>query len=100
MDLNTVSEFSTMLETINYCQITPKVMGEYKWPSLSPLHYKCFDEKIENTHDSKDDVISCAECISLLRIWLNADLGGYFFVLLRSVHHNVSKNVVFGPSCK
>ena len=62
MILNNVGEFCTMLKTINYCQITPKVRGEYKWASLDKLYYKCFNEQMENPHNSKYDVINCAKC--------------------------------------
>ena len=62
MDLNNTVEFCTMKNTINYCKITPKVRGEYKWPSLDQLYYKCFDDKMENAHNSKYDVINCAKC--------------------------------------
>ena len=61
MDLNDVGEYCTMQNTINYCKITPKVRGEYKWPSLEQLYQQCFNEKLQNAHNSYD-VINCAKC--------------------------------------
>jgi DNA polymerase III epsilon subunit-like protein len=52
----------TMKEGVNYCKITPKVKGEYKWPSLQELYRKCFDEDLENAHNSYYDVVNCARC--------------------------------------
>ena len=62
MDLNGVGEFCTMKNTINYCRITPKVRGEYKWASLEQLYHQCFNENLQNAHNSYYDVINCAKC--------------------------------------
>ena len=62
MDLNDVGEYCTMKSTINYCKITPKVRGEYKWPSLEQLYQQCFKEKLQNAHNSYYDVMNCAKC--------------------------------------
>ena len=62
MDLNDVGEYCTMKNTINYCMITPKVRGEYKWPSLEQLYQQCFNEKLQNAHNSYYDVMNCAKC--------------------------------------
>ena len=67
MDLNNPGEFCTMKNTINYCKITPKVRGEYKWASLPQLYNICFDERMENPHNSKYDVINCAKCYFKLK---------------------------------
>lgn len=67
MDLNNPNEFCTMKNTINYCKITPKVRGEYKWASLPQLYNICFDERMENPHNSKYDVIHCAKCYFKLK---------------------------------
>jgi len=67
MDLNNPNEFCTMKNTINYCKITPKVRGEYKWASLPQLYHICFDEHMENPHNSKYDVIHCAKCYFKLK---------------------------------
>ena len=62
MDVADVETYCTMKETANYCKITPKVRGEYKWPSLEELYSKCFNESLENSHNSYYDVINCAKC--------------------------------------
>ena len=62
MNVNDVESFCTMKNTINYCKLTPMVRGEYKWPSLEQLYYKCFNEDIDNAHNSKYDVINTAKC--------------------------------------
>lgn len=62
MNLNDVGEYCTMQNTINYCKITPKVRGEYKWPSLEQLYQQCFNEKLQNAHNSYYDVLNCAKC--------------------------------------
>ena len=62
MDLNDVGEYCTMRNTINNCKITPKVRGEYKWPSLEQLYQQCFNEKLQNAHNSYYDVLNCAKC--------------------------------------
>jgi DNA polymerase III epsilon subunit-like protein len=62
MTVNNVNECCTMLDTINYCKLTPMVRGGYKWPSLEQLYRKCFDAKIENAHNSYYDVVNTAKC--------------------------------------
>ena len=62
MNVNDVECICTMLSTIDYCKLIPKVRGEYKWTSLEQLYYKMFNEDIENAHNSKYDVINTAKC--------------------------------------
>lgn len=52
----------TMIEAIDYCKLTPKVRGEYKWPKLEELYKKCFNADLENAHNSYYDVANCAKC--------------------------------------
>ena len=61
MDVNNVESICTMLTTINYCKLTPKIRGEYKWASLEQLYHKMFAEDIENAHTSYYDVINTAK---------------------------------------
>ena len=51
-----------MQEGVDYCKITPKVYGQFKWPSLQELYRKCFDEEFENAHNGYYDVANCARC--------------------------------------
>ncbi|MBW6440996.1 3'-5' exonuclease [Patescibacteria group bacterium] len=49
----------------NFC----KIPGNYgfKWPSLSELHIKLFDQDFEHAHDALIDVKACARCFFALR---------------------------------
>jgi len=57
-----VETYCTMKQTINCFKITPKVRGECKWPSLEQLYRKCFNESLENAHNSYYDVSHTAKC--------------------------------------
>ncbi len=72
MGINKVETFCSMIETVNFCEITPKVRGEYKWPKLSELYFKLFKSEMTNAHNSYYDVINCAKCyFTLIEIgWL------------------------------
>ncbi len=50
----------TMTETTEYC----KLPGNYgnKWPKLSELHFKLFNETFEEAHSAAVDVEICAKC--------------------------------------
>ena len=71
MCLNGVGEFCTMKNTMNHCRITPKVRGEYKWPTLAQLYRHCFNENLQNAHNSYYDVMNCAKCY--FKLHLNND---------------------------
>lgn len=50
----------TMLETIDFCSIK----SEYgnKWPKLSELHFKLFENHFDNAHDAMSDIKATAKC--------------------------------------
>ena len=50
----------TMTETTAYCRL-PGNYG-YKWPKLSELHFKLFNETFEEAHSAAVDVEVCAKC--------------------------------------
>lgn len=50
----------TMTETTEYCKL-PGNYG-YKWPKLSELHFKLFNETFEEAHNAATDVEVCAKC--------------------------------------
>jgi DNA polymerase-3 subunit alpha len=62
IELNDIETYCTMKEGITYCRITPKIRGEYKWPTLEQLYYKCFNNSLNKAHNSYYDVIHCAQC--------------------------------------
>jgi DNA polymerase III alpha subunit (gram-positive type) len=62
IEIQKVKTFCTMKETINFCEITPKVRGEYKWPKLNELYMILFKTEMDNGHNSYYDVINCAKC--------------------------------------
>ena len=41
IEINDIPAYCTMKESINYCKLLPQRRGEYKWPSLEQLFYKC-----------------------------------------------------------
>jgi DNA polymerase-3 subunit epsilon len=55
----------TMLLSTNYCQL-PGPRG-YKWPSLTALHSKLFDEPMVGAHHALVDARACARCFFELR---------------------------------
>ena len=52
----------------DYCKI-PGMYG-YKWPSLSELHIKLFNEDFEEAHDASADISATARCF-----WKMKQLG-------------------------
>lgn len=57
---NEPKKICTMKETTNFCKMLPIRYGTYKWPTLTELHIKLFDEEFEGAHDALDDVKACA----------------------------------------
>jgi len=64
--LSMIPKICTMEMSINYCKL-PGNYGKYKWPSLSELHYKLFDEYFDEAHDAAVDVKACANCFFELK---------------------------------
>ncbi len=50
----------TMRTSTDYCQL-PSEYGN-KWPKLTELHLKLFNETFEDEHDAGADVAACARC--------------------------------------
>lgn len=50
----------TMKKTTDFCKI-PGMYG-YKWPKLSELHYKLFNEYFEEAHNASADIEATARC--------------------------------------
>ena len=58
--LDKKNKFCTMLSSIKFCEI-PNQYG-FKWPKLSELHQKLFNEGFVDEHDAGADVAACARC--------------------------------------
>lgn len=52
--------FCTMKDTTEYCAIGNSF--NYKWPKLSELYYKLFQENIKDVHNAEIDIQATAEC--------------------------------------
>lgn len=50
----------TMKASTDYCKL-PGNYG-YKWPKLSELHIKLFDDAFEEAHNATVDIEACAKC--------------------------------------
>jgi DNA polymerase III epsilon subunit-like protein len=55
----------TMERGTNYCRLTPKVYGTYKWPTLDELASKC-GFRAEGLHDALNDVRIAAKCFEIM----------------------------------
>jgi len=64
----TKDKICTMNSTTNFCAI-PGPYG-HKWPKLSELHYKLFNENFEDAHDASVDIKITAKCF-----WRLKELG-------------------------
>jgi DNA polymerase III epsilon subunit-like protein len=51
----------TMQESTYYCKQKPFRFGKYKWPTLTELHNKLFNEGFDGAHDALADVKACAK---------------------------------------
>lgn len=60
------AKICTMAETTNYCKL-PGNYGDYKWPKLSELYFKLFNDNFEEAHNASVDIEACAECFWELR---------------------------------
>jgi DNA polymerase III epsilon subunit-like protein len=60
-----LKQICTMKEGTNFCKI-PGFRG-YKWPTLTELHTKIFNEGFEGAHDALLDVKSCSRCFFELK---------------------------------
>ena len=54
--------YDTMLQGIDICKLPSKSGYGYKYPKLSELYKRLYDEEFDNQHDSLYDVIACLKC--------------------------------------
>ena len=62
-----VAGFCTMRGTTEYCHLTPKKYGEYKWPKLSELHAICTGRLHTGAHDAMGDAEAVVRCLRALQ---------------------------------
>lgn len=62
---NRPQHICTKEKSTDFCQL-PGNYG-YKWPTLSELHIKLFDENFEGAHDALADVKACSKCFFKLK---------------------------------
>lgn len=68
------SNYCTMKNGINICKIVAKSReGKeyYKWPKLSELYKKLFDNEVENLHNSLVDTLVCLRCCLKMKYNIN-----------------------------
>lgn len=58
--LDSKPKICTMERATNYCKI-PGRYG-YRWPKLSDLYYKLFQESFDNAHNAAADIAATARC--------------------------------------
>jgi DNA polymerase III epsilon subunit-like protein len=63
---NKPKKFCTKEIGTNFCKIKGKY-GKYKWPTLTELHEKLFNEGFEGAHDALADVEACGRCFFELK---------------------------------
>ena len=62
-----VEGFCTMRGTTEFCHLTPKKYGEYKWPKLSELHAICTGKPHAGAHDAMGDAEAVVRCLRALQ---------------------------------
>ncbi len=65
----TKQKICTMIGTTDFCAID-NGYGHYKWPKLSELHLKLFNEEFEDAHNASTDIAITAKCF-----WRLKELG-------------------------
>lgn len=58
--LSSKTQICTMKKTTDFCKISGNY--GYKWPKLSELHYKLFNEHFEEAHNALADTEATARC--------------------------------------
>jgi DNA polymerase III epsilon subunit-like protein len=69
--LKGVQRYCTMRNGTELCAITVESKTTKKWPRLSELHQKLFDEVPDGLHNSMVDVNACLKCYLKMRHGIN-----------------------------
>lgn len=65
-NLDKIFPIDTSKQTTKFCKI-PGRRGSYKYPTLTELHKKLFNQGFDNAHDALADVEACARCFFKLQ---------------------------------
>ncbi len=57
-----IEQFCTKTETTDFVALPGGKGGKYKWPTLTELHQKLFNEPVQDAHDAAYDVAATARC--------------------------------------
>lgn len=64
-----IEAVDTKDESTDYCAIPGGRGGKFKWPNLSELHDKLFNEGFDEAHNASADVVATARCfLELVRL--------------------------------
>lgn len=64
-----IEAVDTKDESTEYCAIPGGRGGKFKWPNLSELHHKLFNEGFDEAHNASADVVATARCfLELVRL--------------------------------
>lgn len=63
--LSNIPKICTMEMSTDHCRLSGQY--GYKWPSLSELHNKLFNNKFDEAHDAAVDVKACVDCFFKLK---------------------------------
>ena len=67
--LSKIQSIDTKELSTDFCQITGGRGGRFKWPKLSELYFKLFNENFSEAHNASADVEATARCfLELIRI--------------------------------
>ncbi len=100
ISLNKKKIIDTKLISTSFCKINTNNKKRFKWPTLSELYYKLFEEKIIDIHNSKNDVKFTARCFfELLRIGIISDQNigkkGVNSLFKKNFNKKISSSIVF-----
>lgn len=67
--LQDLKSIDTKLESTDFCQIPGGKGGKFKWPTLTELHHKLFNEGFDAAHNAAADVEATTRCfLELIRL--------------------------------